>query len=351
MTEHSCVTCPVLRPSSEPRVYERANVCEGCRAGMSSILQRLPDETALLCADPTLNAGEWHDGRGRTHRDPVAKRLPAGPTAGSKDGPRISGTAAPSPGFSLDQLNLVSPLYLGQDAASHVSESSRYVDLAYRTIGPALKSRDELCGDVEVIDGVQRICLWPFGHVRRHSDGERSWDYRRPTFRLDHDPAPGKGEWRSEPLLDAYGRQRLTQRGGTDQVGSPPPLFILDQWVQDWITYDLGDFPPPPTMTELTRWLLDRLDEACDRHPAIDDFARELSELAATVGNASRAGDRGRGEKVGRCPVLLRDDSRCGTQLRVDPYADVIACHRCGSTWHRRTGEWLKLRAEQLKVA
>lgn len=261
MTEHLCVTCPVLRPTQDPRVYERANCCEGCRAEQAGYLAALPDQFAQLLAEEHVNAGEWVDGR--RHRDPIAHRLPAGPTKVGA-GPRISGSPNPTvPG--LERLNLLSPVYLGPGAA----------------------------------------------------------------FILEEDPY---------------------QPGGSDQHGNPAPLLLLDSWAADWIYYGLGDIRPVPTMVELCRWLSDRLDAACNTHPAIDEFAKDLSDLSRTVAAVART-DRGRGEKVGRCPAILRDESRCATQLRVDPYADVIACHRCGSSWHRRSGEWLKLRAEQLKAA
>ena len=41
MTEHVCVVCPTLRPNAEPRIYERANVDEGCRARLQSLVGEL----------------------------------------------------------------------------------------------------------------------------------------------------------------------------------------------------------------------------------------------------------------------------------------------------------------------
>lgn len=132
-----------------------------------------------------------------------------------------------------------------------------------------------------------------------------------------------------------------------DQHGPLPALVVLDQWVSDWSdTRGQGEHLPAATVTSLTLWLAHRLEWACDHHPAIDDYAGEVSAMARTVALIARA-DRGRGEPVGRCPVLLRDDTRCGTTLRVDPYADVIACHRCGSSWHRRKSEYIKLKVRQ----
>lgn len=47
MGEHLCVVCPQLR-QGEPRVYERANVCEGCRARMMGLLGELSDYYAYV---------------------------------------------------------------------------------------------------------------------------------------------------------------------------------------------------------------------------------------------------------------------------------------------------------------
>jgi len=224
--EHLCVCCPRLRPQHDPRHYDQAHVCEGCRARMAQDLADLPEHYARL----------------------VDVLEPA-----RLGGPKVSGTPSRSLGIALEPLNLLSP-------------------------------------------------AGPWGTVR-----------------------------------DNYG----------DQHGPLPPLVVLDQWVADWIdTRDQSEHMPAATMESLTAWLGNRLDWACRHHPAVDDYAGEVSAIARTVALVARA-DRGRGEPVGKCPVRLRNETRCGTILRVDPYADVIACHRCGSTWHRRRSEYLKLAAAQ----
>lgn len=47
MTEHLCVCCPQLR-SGEPRIWERANVCEGDRTLMATWLSELQDDAPEL---------------------------------------------------------------------------------------------------------------------------------------------------------------------------------------------------------------------------------------------------------------------------------------------------------------
>jgi hypothetical protein len=102
-------------------------------------------------------------------------------------------------------------------------------------------------------------------------------------------------------------------------------------------------------VTSLVGWLLVRLDWACDEHPAVDDFAAEVRDIAHQVHAAARTGSSG--TKVGRCPAVLRDDSRCGATLRADPYLDRITCPRCSTEWNRNTGGWLRLRGEQERLA
>jgi hypothetical protein len=47
MTEHLCVVCPQLRPG-DPRIYERANVCDGCRSRLRALLAELVEHYAAV---------------------------------------------------------------------------------------------------------------------------------------------------------------------------------------------------------------------------------------------------------------------------------------------------------------
>ena len=57
MTEHLCITCPVLRRPQDPRVYERANCCEGCRARLRSLPADLLDAYVHLELERTGSVG------------------------------------------------------------------------------------------------------------------------------------------------------------------------------------------------------------------------------------------------------------------------------------------------------
>jgi len=134
-----------------------------------------------------------------------------------------------------------------------------------------------------------------------------------------------------------------TGQGWRDQIGQVPVATMLDSWVRDWISYAWcpADHLPVPTVVTLVGWLDKRLEAACDQHPAIDDFAREIrATLHACQRAAGEASDL---KKLGHCPEILDNGSTCGQMLYVHPYADLIECRRCGRRWDRRKQEWLWL--------
>jgi hypothetical protein len=142
---------------------------------------------------------------------------------------------------------------------------------------------------------------------------------------------------RNGVVIDGYG----------DQTGAQSVATILDQWVRDWRDTLWPDHSlPNPTVVELVGWLRNRLEVACDSHPAIDEFAAEVRALRRTLlaalGRSQRSGDY-----IGRCPTMLRD-GRCDTRLYADPYISEIRCPRCCTTWPRH--QWLHLAAMQQDV-
>lgn len=69
-----------------------------------------------------------------------------------------------------------------------------------------------------------------------------------------------------------------------DQVGLLSVATELEHWVIDWIgARDKGEHRPEPTVTVMIGWLGDRLDDACDRHPAVDEFAADARRMRSTV--------------------------------------------------------------------
>lgn len=81
MSEHRCVTCAQLR-AGEPRIYERANVCEGCRSRLAQLLREIMGMHALL---------------------------PAMLQPGQSQGQRVSGSRTPPLPLRVDPLDLTLP--------------------------------------------------------------------------------------------------------------------------------------------------------------------------------------------------------------------------------------------------
>lgn len=126
--------------------------------------------------------------------------------------------------------------------------------------------------------------------------------------------------------------------------GEDTPLGVLDFWVRDW-ALDLDQTPPQCTVVEMSGWLLTRLEWACDQHPAIDEFAGNIRDVAGALHVYQRAAEK-RGYSAGRCPQH-RGGWPCDTPLYLDPYDTVIECSRCHTKWHRRDGGWIHLRTQQ----
>jgi hypothetical protein len=78
----------------------------------------------------------------------------------------------------------------------------------------------------------------------------------------------------SEDALDLLAAPRSLRRvAGPDDIGFLPVASTLDFWVQDLRDHrGRGEGLPEPSVTVLAGWLLDRLDEACDDYPPIDEM-------------------------------------------------------------------------------
>ena len=131
-----------------------------------------------------------------------------------------------------------------------------------------------------------------------------------------------------------------------DQVGLQPVATVLDSWCRDWADVrDMHETLPTPTVVQLTAWLGNRLEWACDDHPAVDEFAAEMRRLRG--GLAAVVGVKSDRVYVGPCPIT-DDKGTCGAALTADPYLDIIRCPRCDTMWSRDKWLWLgmTIRAE-----
>jgi hypothetical protein len=70
-----------------------------------------------------------------------------------------------------------------------------------------------------------------------------------------------------------------------DQIGTLSVATVLDHIAQAWAD-TLGHGLPAPTIASLAGWLTVRVDDACDRHPAIDEDADELRGLVRDLKRA-----------------------------------------------------------------
>lgn len=127
-----------------------------------------------------------------------------------------------------------------------------------------------------------------------------------------------------------------------DQTGYLSVATVLDSWALDWLgTRAQGECRPEPRVQTLAGWLDARLPWACDYHHAVDEFARDLSDLTAALrAIVGEATDR---EYLGPCPVMRASGHPCGGRLSGSPWVEVVECPRCSTRWERR--KWLLLGA------
>lgn len=81
-------------------------------------------------------------------------------------------------------------------------------------------------------------------------------------------------------------RMLMAERGrrGPDEDGFDSVASTLDFWVEDWRSdRQAGEGRPPATVPDLVRWLRDRLDDAMDHSPPIDEFFHDVRRLHSTL--------------------------------------------------------------------
>lgn len=225
------------------READRPLVCSPCRTGLADDLRALVDAYAMLVVIEDLDGG----------KDPVSQTLPAGTVrSGVRDAPVTGSREAPVP-VNLDLVDLTGG-----------ARSGRVRD----TLVPLVQTQD-----VEVI--VRRVDRVTVVREEINEAGERI--EKRDLVPVDVDEIEHRRE--RVPIHGGYGETVMVSAG--DQIGLLPVATVLDQWVRDWISHDWcpGDHLPVPTVVTLVDWLGKRLDVACDRHDAIDEFADEIRDL------------------------------------------------------------------------
>lgn len=154
---------------------------------------------------------------------------------------------------------------------------------------------------------------------------------------------------RSRSGSGVISRWLLEERGAptehlADQHGSIPiagVLAALESDVRESFGFSVAVFHGnvEQTVTAIVSWLLKVLDSICDAYPAVEEFVADLRSLHAECRRLM--GLTPRRFAIGACPMVLTDDSVCGTARSIDPYGDAMRCSGCGTTWHR--WEWMQL--------
>jgi ribosomal protein L37AE/L43A len=132
------------------------------------------------------------------------------------------------------------------------------------------------------------------------------------------------------PVLVPAGDQAGTGvKVGEVLVPLKPVAVVLDSWVRDWIDIRaMRETRPRPVVPVMQRWLSNRLDWACSHHPAVADFAGEVtSALFAlrAVLNVSRRKIRLK-EPCPSCDMVL-------SLVRDPAGGKIVECQNCGNAW------------------
>lgn len=156
---------------------------------------------------------------------------------------------------------------------------------------------------------------------------------------------------RFNPTRDAQDRphQRPSDAAGHLSVAS-----ILDSWVRDWRdTLWPDQHLPAATVADMAGWLRAgadednpgvRIDEACDRHPAIDEFAADVKALRGALRSAAGETEPPQedcdGVECQRCSLRLlkwRTDGIDGVEC-TNPACLRTFTREEYTTWVRRLG-------------
>ncbi|WP_047894529.1 hypothetical protein [Micromonospora sp. RV43] len=273
-----CVLCRVYRPDAEPRLPHRWPVDEGCRHRFDRHVADIDDLTAALLDLSTMEPTAVRGG------DPIAALGGAGPIRARSGQPVVSGSREPALPIDEDLVDLLAPARAGtvRDTLVPKTTTERVLVRSRKVVVDA--------------DGA---------HIREV-------EYTVLTAR---------------PVLDPDGNPLLVAAG--DQIGYLSAATVLDEIVRDWRDTLWPDHSlPPVTVYQLTRWMRDRADEACDRHPGIAANAQEIRELRTALRRAL-----GETEPLPK-PIL---GSLCKTdgcdqvsQLMRHDGSEYIECDACG---------------------
>lgn len=117
-----------------------------------------------------------------------------------------------------------------------------------------------------------------------------------------------------------------------DVLGGLSVATTLDQWVRMWREdRGKGEHLPAPTVVSLAGWLSVRLPDACDTHPAVDEFADELRGLVMNLRSALNLR-----RHIERLPAPCPSCDTLALYREVDPHrgaSNWVECGNCGRLW------------------
>lgn len=168
--------------------------------------------------------------------------------------------------------------------------------------------------------------LWPAGPMAGASTGPRAGGTRERSLPIRVDPTDLLARPRHGSLLVA-GRSPWPD----DQVGHLGAAAVLDFWVRDWADLRGEGLPPLQAAGErspaglLARWLADRLDWALREHPALDEFAGDVSRLLGALWGLA-------GHGTARPKLMEAECPSCGLLALTQPFPEAYIecdCGRC----------------------
>lgn len=141
---------------------------------------------------------------------------------------------------------------------------------------------------------------------------------------------------------------RAARQWPEDQVGYLSAATVLDQWcrsVRDEMF--TGHHLPPATVDEMVVWLRNRLENVCDHHSAVAEFAEEVrnlrSALRSAAGQVEPPPERCDGVPCRRCDMQMLYRQPGGDIECVNP--DCRAVYRADEYL-----DWIKTLAAELRI-
>jgi hypothetical protein len=132
-----------------------------------------------------------------------------------------------------------------------------------------------------------------------------------------------------------------------DQIGYVSVRSVLGSWAREWAELR-RESEPAPIVAAQCRWLGDRIEWACDEHPAVDEFAREFHDVVLALRRANGLTEQQPEPCVGVPCRSVECDLKTLYRIPGSPY---IECASCGLLLSEdEYAAWLRLLTASGKV-